>query len=90
VYMTYKDLREKFGNAARQIRDKKYELQGLKSKDDKSPPWWQKHPELPNDKDIYIATKKHVYVYVYIHTCMHDTYIHTYIFDTKEIGTTIM
>ena len=50
--MTFKDLREKFGNAARQIRDKKYELQNSRSMDDKSPAWWQKHPELPNDKDV--------------------------------------
>lgn len=51
VYMTFKDLKEKFGPNARQIRDNKYEAEAKRAPTDVSPPYWKPHPELQNDKD---------------------------------------
>lgn len=49
--MTFKDLKEKFGPNARQIRDNKYEAEAKRAPTDVSPPYWKPHPELQNDKD---------------------------------------
>lgn len=51
TYFTFKDLLEKFGNAARAMQEKKYELE--KSNKDPATPWWRPRPELPNDKDLH-------------------------------------
>ena len=54
VYVTYKDLKERFGLSARVIREKKYELQAKRAAGDTSPAWWTAHPELPNDKELKV------------------------------------
>ena len=51
VYMTFRDMKEKFGASAKTIRDTKYHLEANRDPSDKSPAYWRAHPELPDDKD---------------------------------------
>lgn len=51
VYLTYKDLKVKFGLHAATIREQKKELEKKRRVDDKSPPYWFPHPDLPGDED---------------------------------------
>ena len=59
VYITWKDLKEKFGSHARQIRENKYKAQAERDPNDPNPPYWAPHEELPDDKDtvlkVYLA-----------------------------------
>ena len=53
VMKPFKDLCETFGLAlAKSIRERKYQLQ--QTKKPMEPDWVQKHPEVPDDKDIII------------------------------------
>ena len=45
-YITYTQLKEKFGVHSRMIRDKKYAMEKERDPSDPSPAYWRKHPEV--------------------------------------------
>lgn len=54
-YITYTQLKEKFGVHSRMIRDKKYAMEKERDPSDPSPAYWRKHPEVPDEKERCLA-----------------------------------
>lgn len=77
VYMTWKDVKAKFGPQANDVRERKYELERNRDPKDSSPPWWAPHPELKDDKDWRHEATTHTIAWInvqnlsYRYLCTH-------------------
>ena len=54
TFITYKEMKEKFGASAKLVRDQKYEMESKRDPNVDPEPWWTAHPDVPNDKDRHI------------------------------------